>query len=90
LRLTLVGCEEVHIWKKIWFRLKAAAKQIWRRPYPSKISRSMKRKASNEERKERKERGENAAASRKQVRDENTAYGSRADARILLVSLVTS
>jgi hypothetical protein len=58
LRLTLVGCEEVHIWKKKWFRLKAAAKQIWRRPYPSKISRSMKRKASNEERKERGERRE--------------------------------
>jgi hypothetical protein len=42
----------------------------------------------------REERGEYAAASRKQVRDENTAYGvlslslSRADARILLVSLV--
>jgi hypothetical protein len=26
LRLTLVGCEELRIWKKKWFRLKAATK----------------------------------------------------------------
>jgi hypothetical protein len=94
LRLTLVGCEELRIWKKQWFRLKAAAKQIWRRPYPSKISRSMKRKPTAQQRREegeRRERGCITQASKYGMKTQLTeGVLSRADARILLVSLVTS
>jgi hypothetical protein len=54
LRLTRVGCEGVDIWKKKGFRLRAAVKQIWRRPYWSTISRGTKRKVQRQRGEERK------------------------------------
>jgi len=87
-----VGCEELRIWKKKWFRLKAATKANMAEAVSVEdLSKHEKEGQQRREEGERRERGCITQASEYGMKTQLTeGVLSRADARILLVSLITS